>query len=108
MGFYLLDATEHEPTGKVQTLMALPGAVLLSDAPDKLAPGRITICVVDNGTFQAAGIAFDQQELEVFKGGRGAYYDTRPRQWLTLPVEEVVKLKPHLAEYLRGERDWRY
>lgn len=71
---------------------------LLTEVPK----GKTLICVVENGMFDAAGIIFSQSELEAFSETRTG----RPRTWLLMDTEEVVKLKPHLAAELRGERSW--
>lgn len=48
--------------------------------------------LVDNGPFEAAGIAFSQRELDAFNRPS----DPRPKTWLKVPTKEVLKLQPHV------------
>ena len=101
MGFYL-----DVPEPKADFLVDNHQGVRLSDRPDVLADipkDRMLICVVDNFTFEAAGIAFDDQELRRFSD-----HDGRPREWLTIPRDEAVKIcSPVLVPYIQGEKNWR-
>lgn len=106
MGFYLFDSHEVGPTGKLAKLKAIPGAALWDgDTPPKLfrSDGNYPVYWVDNGTFEAVAIAYDKRELDRLTEGM----EGRPYECYLVPTEELVKLKPHLAEYLRGERSWR-
>jgi len=102
MGFYLDLPEAH---GKALQLRRDHAAEVISmpkhfrDVPRD----KTLVCVVQNPTFDAAAICFDHQELLRFALG---LYD-RPVEWLLLNTDEVIKMKPHLAEYLRGERNWR-
>ena len=103
MGHYL---EVPERNNKRAQLIKLHGAEDIGLPPASLArvpKGKTLICVVENGPFDAAGIAYSDEELKEFK-----VLDGRPRTWLLMDTEEVVKMKPNLAEYLRGERDWSY
>lgn len=64
-------------------------------AADNATNNKIPICVMDNGPFEAAGIAFNYEELQAF-----AYPDSRRKQWLLLPREEIIKHCPHVKELL--------
>ena len=57
----------------------------------------IPVVVVDNGPFEAAGIAFDQDELYAFT----RVSDTRPKRFLLVPREEIIRLQPHVEKLLR-------
>lgn len=106
MGFYLFDSHEVGPVGKLARLKAIPGvAVWDGDTPPKLyrVDGNYPVCWIDSGTFEAVAIAYDKQELRRFVEGMQG----RRNEWYLVPTEELVKLKPHLADYLRGERSWR-
>ena len=106
MGFYLFDSHEVGPNGKLARLKAIPGAARWDGAtPPKLfrSEGNYPVCWIDSGTFEAVGIAYDDQELRRFAEGM----EGRSYEWYLVPTEELVKLKPHLAEYLNGERNWR-
>lgn len=101
MGFYL----DLQPTEMAMQLKRDHGAQLVlrplhfADVP----ADKTLICVIENGPRDAAGIIFDQAELDRFA------YDgtTRARTWLLVDTARIVQMKPHLAAYLRGERDWR-
>lgn len=102
MGYYL---DVPNALNKASQLIKLHNAVDIGLAPDKLSDiskDKVLVCVIENGTFDAAAICFSQEELEAF------HYDgtDRRRTWLTLDLEEVVKMKTHLEEYLRGEKPW--
>lgn len=58
----------------------------------------VPVVVMDNGAFEAAGIAFDAEELAVFTDAN----DRRPRMYLLVPREEVIRLCPHVEPLL----DW--
>lgn len=45
----------------------------------------VPVCWVDNGGFQAAGIAFDYMELKRFLMGTGA----RPHKWFLVPKDLI-------------------
>lgn len=55
----------------------------LFDNEDEYA--TVPVCWVDNGGFQAAGIAFDYQELTRFLMGTGA----RPHEWFLMPKDLI-------------------
>lgn len=106
MGFYLeLKSTEMAMQLKRDHgAQMVPRPTRFTDVP----VGQTLICVIEvgrhpNGSVDAAGIIFDQGELDRF-----AYDGTgRPRSWLLVETERIVQMKPNLAAYLRGERDWR-
>lgn len=106
MGFYIFDSDQVGPKGKLAMLRDLPGAVPLIDAPASTEiikkTGKYPVCWMDNQIFEAVGIAIDDHELRRFVTGMAG----RDHVWYLVPTEELVRLKPHLAEYLRGERSW--
>lgn len=106
MGFYIFDSHEVGPVNKLAMLKAIPGVAKWDgDTPPNLfkPDGNYPVCWVDNDTFEAVAIAYDNQELRRFAEGMRF----RSHMWYLVPTEELVKLRPHLAEYLRGERSWR-
>jgi hypothetical protein len=107
MGFYIFDSHEVGPLGKLELIKKIPGVKELDRPPvsasDVIRVGMYPVCWVDNTIFQAAGIAYDNEELRRFETGTHG----RPHKWFLVPTEELVKLKSHLVEYLRGERGWR-
>lgn len=107
MGFYIFDSHEVGARDKLAMLRELPGAKLLSTGPLTTRPyikrGEYVVCWVDNGTFEAVGIVYDDKELHRFKEGMNG----RSHEWFAVPIKVLVKLRPHLAEYLCGQRNWR-
>lgn len=102
MGFYI---EVPSATNKAGQLMKLYGADNIGLPPKKLSDipkNKVLICVVQNGLFDAAGICYSEDELNEFKETRTG----RKRTWLTMDVEKVAELKPAIAPYLRGEKDW--
>jgi hypothetical protein len=66
--------------------------------PATLIPGKVIVCLVDNAVFKAAGVCFDQSELEAF-----AYpADGRRKQWYSIDREKLngVCNPTELAFYL--------
>lgn len=60
------------------------------------ASGKITVCVIDNGPFEAAGICTHKREFEAFNQP----YDDRDKIWLAVPRDEVFKLNPYAKELI--------
>lgn len=48
-------------------------------------PDHLPVCLIDNGMFTAAGIAFDERELQAF-----AYPDGRPKTWYWVEKEKLM------------------
>ena len=57
----------------------------------------IPVVVMSNGMFEAAGIAFDVEELKAFSLSR----DPRPKVFLLVPREMVIWLCPSVERYLK-------
>ena len=47
------------------------------DLPEHAVEGELPVCLVNNGPFTAAGIAFNDQEIKAFSDPD----DSRPKQW---------------------------
>jgi hypothetical protein len=93
MGFYI--ETPHSHTNKAGQLVRFFGAKKLDGPPEQLADieeGQVLVCVVENGPFDAAGVAYSQREMEELADPR----DKRPKHWLTLPISTALKLNPSL------------
>lgn len=48
-------------------------------------PGFLLVCLVDNGPFTAAGIAFDERELQAFLSPDGRY-----KEWWWAPKDKLM------------------
>lgn len=64
---------------KADFLLNYAGARQLPRCPDQWCENLV--CVVENGTFDAAGYAFDEREMRSFNYGD----DGRRRSWLIVP-----------------------
>lgn len=84
MGYYL--ETDSNKS-KAAFLIAKHGAIKLA-SPEFFDGDFVTVCVVDNGPFEAAGIAFDKREMDRFK----LPDDYRPKIWLKVPLQAVFDL----------------
>jgi hypothetical protein len=69
----------------------IPTAPLWKDIPKDM----LAVCLVNNGSFTAAGIAFSESELEVFK-----YPDGRPKRWYLCLEEDLLLVSKELSRYL--------
>lgn len=56
-----------------------------------LRPGEVLVCLVDNGPFTAAGVAYSPQERRVFANPD----DGRPKRWFVASIEDVRKVSPY-------------
>lgn len=87
MGYYIETPSGRDKAGQ---LRRLAGAVDVD--PDKVAwpppEGKALVCVVDNGWMEAAAVAYDEAEYNVFN----APDDTRPRTWLYMDADSAANL----------------
>lgn len=84
MGLYL---NAPRPQGKAKWLVEQHGATILP-FPAFRQGDEVTVCVVDNGPFEAAGVAFSQREFAMFNDPD----DFRRKVWLSLPFEKFKAL----------------
>lgn len=57
--------------------------------------GKLPVILLDNGLFHAAGVAFSQEEWEVFSNPS----DSRPKKYFYVPISELKEVSP-LKDYL--------
>jgi len=59
-------------------------------------PNYIPVVVMDNGYFEAAGVAFDKREFDAFTNPS----DRRPKTIVYVPRDEVIRLCPFVEPKL--------
>jgi hypothetical protein len=98
MGFYIEVPMQQvgDHFNKADQLEAFYGAKRLPGAPDQLPDEGVLICVVQNRLFEAAGICYDNYELQVFADPT----DDRPKVWLVMERSKVVELCPRVQDAL--------
>ncbi len=63
------------------------------------ATGEVTVCLVNNGPFTAAAVAYSESEFNAFNQGR----DMRPKMWFRVSVDDVMLVTGgRAASYFRG------
>ena len=111
MGYYLdgHDEASRLPTlGKADWLLknarALQlnplGVMKIANSFKTVPEHTMLVCVVLNGYFDAAAICWGVDEFLAF-----SQYDGRPKRWLIVPKEEIIRLEPHLKECVETG-DW--
>jgi len=97
MGCYLNNFGEAS-FDKVEVLILKQGAER-QIMPHFIEPysGKISVCVVQNAAFDAAGIAYSQSEFDTFND----YNDPRHKTWLTMKLEVVAAICPNVLEYIK-------
>lgn len=96
MGYYI---ETPNPTNKAQQIKDRDGAV---DATPAWPPpaGMVLVCVVENGPFDAAAIAFCEEEMDYFNSPG----DFRKKHWLHLAKEKAIQRCPTARRYLTTSR----
>ncbi len=59
-------------------------------------PGYHYVCVVNNGAFLAAGIAYDERERQAF-----AIPDDREKLWFLVPDNKLIEIEPRVKDRLQ-------
>ena len=70
----------------------LPGVPKWEDVPS----GMLPVCLMNNGPFTAAGIAYSQRELEEFSRAD----DPRPKVWFLCLTDDLHTVSPQLRSYM--------
>lgn len=92
MGYYI---ETDSATNKAAWLVKNARGVIVPGPVPAPAPDIIPVVVMHNECFEAAGIAFNAQELASF-----AHPDGRRKEYLLVPREEVVRLCPYVESKL--------
>lgn len=92
MGLYInpLDMSKEQWLAKHGTAIAVP----YWTGDGKSFP----VCLVNNGPFTAAGVAFSKREMDAFNGPD----DFRPKQWFIVSADDINTVtNGGLTPYLR-------
>lgn len=91
MGAYV-----NPPNASKEEWLAYYG-VELTEAPSTIdeVVGSLPVCLVDNGPFTAAGIAYSDRELKEFADPT----DMRPKRWYWVPIPLLLEVS-NLSNYL--------
>lgn len=74
----------------------MPEGASYDDCPEDCLP----VCVVDNGPFEAAGVAYNRREFGRFL----LPSDSHPRTWLWVPIHFIKANAPAAKGYLQEEQ----
>lgn len=91
MGYYI---ETSGPKNKAQWLVNNAKGVIVPAATP--SADSIPVVVMNNGPFEAAGIAYNQDELAAFTSP----HDYRPKTIVMVPRDEVLKLNPSVESRL--------
>lgn len=90
MGYYI------DPTnGQTKEEWLTEHGIRLMGVPETIDEGGedlLPVCLVNNGAFNAAGIAFSNAELRVFASPR----DTRPKVWYLVEKKDLFEVQPNV------------
>ncbi len=86
MGYYI---EVPKDKNKAQQIVQLYGGRIALSPPsfEDITPDEAIICVVDNGSFEAAGFAYNQDELFVFSD-----MDGRQKTWVIMNHQKACEL----------------
>ena len=82
MGYYVNPPTESKETWlrKHGTNISKPSSY------EKISKDKCAVCLVFNGAFTAAAIAYEQREIDDFNDPT----DNRPRQWFLVNRKDIL------------------
>jgi len=98
MGYYI---EVPKDLNKAQQIVDIHGGTIIPKPSSfaEVPADQALICVVGNGLFDAAGIAYDEREFEAFSAPDRSGYQ-RPRTWVLLGKAVVCKLCPQVKARL--------
>lgn len=92
MGFYIETSSNKN---KAQWLVDNAKGTIVNQAVP--THDSIPVVVLDNGLFEAAGIAFDESELAEFTRPQ----DRRRRTIVMVPRDQVIRYRPEVGRFLK-------
>lgn len=97
MGCYILNAGEHPPKGKADTLIGSYSATQIAKATQwPPPPGKIYVVVIPNLHWEAAFVVVDYYEFCRVNSAESAA--AWPFVWLEMPIEKCKELNPSLSK----------
>lgn len=93
MGMYMEDSDKRKWLQEVGSFIDCgvePTTINFKDVPEN----SMIVCLVDNGAFLAAGVAFDEREFEVFNKEDGRW-----KEWYFVSRSELAEKCPMWKEY---------
>jgi hypothetical protein len=93
MSYYI--ETQNPQNKFRQILESIPQAQK-EQAPFYPTEDRVGVCVVQNGPFDAAAIAYSKAEANYFN-----QEDGRHKDWLSIPKEIAIQLCPRVKDALK-------
>ena len=98
MGYYIEGCEGKTKVGWLEAnTTIIPLAIVTADDweyEDK--KDNVLICLINNGPFLAAGIAYSLQEFKCFNTPDG-----REKIWFSVPKSAAIKNNPNVAHYLK-------
>jgi hypothetical protein len=94
MGYYIQGDGPHHKAEFIIDKYA--GQLMLDPVFLDPAKGFVTVCVVNNGPFEAAAVAYSQEEFDAFNDPT----DYRPKVWLKVPTNQAVLACPDVKDQL--------
>lgn len=117
MGYYI-----NPPEGTKEQWLEKFGQ-MISDPAWPAPEGMIPVCLIENPTFTAAGIAYCEEEFKGFlapdstpeeiaaakqsvEASGGAFFSLdsgrqRPRTWYYVPIEKIIQMAPEMKDLLK-------
>jgi hypothetical protein len=90
----------NPPEDKLQWLLR-NATVVAEDQQQFVDPAtdKVAVCLVDNGAFMAAAVAYSEHEFNDFN--REA--DTRPKLWFVVDLDKMAEIEPRIVTKLRAQ-----
>lgn len=60
---------------------------------------KVAVCLVDNGAFTAAAVAYSEGEFREFNRET----DIRPKLWFVVDLDKMAEIEPQIVTRLRGQ-----